>query len=563
MPTERSTGQRHFVVCGDNPLAYRVSYALSTRYEGTVAVVVPDVTGRYAALMAALRGVELVQSAAPDADALRRAGAGRAEAVALLDQDDGANVDTALLVDEHWPEVRQVVRIFDDDLGASLEQHVERGQAMSSSAFAAPELVAAALGEPMRLHVPDRHLVVAEPGTELPVRQVLFAGHDDEPVRPLPAGRPEQNKDVVRVLASAPPPPPRAATKRRPPRTTLRTIGMVAGRNLRIALLVVVGLIAVAAATIVATTPHDLATALYMAVVTALGGGDPDVDLGAAERATRVVLTIVSVAVIPLVTAALVDGVVRTRLLLDRGVLIEPMSGHVVVVGLGDLGTRVVKTLVDRGVDVVAVDRDEQARGVAVARELTVPVVIGDARQAATLRTAQAGSARAVVVATSGTATTVGIGFAADAVERDAGTDDLRVVLRIFDEGLRERLEAKVPHFSCASASHLAAPRFAAATMGQEVIDTVAYRDRVLLVAGIDVKQGSPLAERAARDLDEPGRLRVLALHTAALDGGGGDKTIDPGRSLRPLRRGDRVYVIATADGLRRIQEQARPGVLA
>lgn len=549
--------RRHFVVCGDRALAYRVTLALSTRYQGTVSVVVPDPAGTYAVLMAALPHVEVVEAERADAAALERAGANHADAVALLQQDDGGNVDTALLVDERWPDVRLVVRIFDDDLGASLEKHVPGCQAMSSSGFAAPEIVALALGEPIhtRLHVPDRNLVITHPRTTLPIVAPLFAGSGEphDPVRPLPPA----DDGAVRVLAAAPfedaaPPAPR-----RPRRTTLRTIGMVAGRNLRIALAVVVVLVALGTTAIAQSTGADWTYALYVAVLTALGGTDPDGTFGAVGRTTHVLLTVVGVAVVPLVTAALVDGVVRARLLLDRGELTEPMSGHVVVVGLGDLGARVVSALAARGIEVVAVDMDEQARGVAVARELQVPVVIGDARQSATLRAAYVGSARAAVVMTNGTATTIGIGFAADAVDRADGVDKLRVVLRVFDEGLRTRLQRKAPHFRCVSASHLAAPRFAAATLGQDVIDTIPYLDRVLLVAGIEVTDDG-LARRFARDLEEPGAVKVLALHTAQLDGGGGDRTIDPGLTARPLRPRDTLYVIATTDGLRRLRQQTR-----
>lgn len=547
--------RRHFVVCGDTALAYRVTLALSTRYEGAVSVVLADPASPYGVLMAALPHVETVASERADAAALERAGAGRADAVALLQQDDGGNVDTALLVDDRWPGTRLVVRIFDDDLGASLEKHVPGCQAMSSSGFAAPEIVALALREPTRLHVPDRNLVVTHPHTTLSVVAPLFAGSGEpsDPVRPLPP----PDDGAVRVLAAAPPEDGTPAAPRRPRRTTLRTIGMVAGRNLRIALAVVVVLVALGTTAIAQSTGGDWAYAFYVAVLTALGGTDPDGTFGAVGRTTHVLLTVVGVAVVPLVTAALVDGVVRARLLLDRGELTEPMSGHVVVVGLGDLGARVVSVLAARGIEVVAIDRDEQAPGVAVARELQVPVVIGDARQSATLRAAYTGSARAAVVMTSGTATTIGIGFAADAVDRADGAGELRVVLRVFDEGLRTRLQRKAPHFRCVSASHLAAPRFAAATLGQDVIDTIPYLDRVLLVAGIEVTDDG-LARRFARDLEEPGAIKVLALHTAQLDGGGGDRTIDPGLTARPLRPRDTLYVIATTDGLRRLRQQTR-----
>ena len=48
---------------------------------------------------------------------------------------------------------------------------------------------------------------------------------------------------------------------------------------------------------------------------------------------------------------------VKARLRLEAGGLHEPVSDHMVVVGLGDVGTRVVRALHDEGVDVVAIEQ--------------------------------------------------------------------------------------------------------------------------------------------------------------------------------------------------------------
>lgn len=103
----------HYVVIGDNPLAYRLTRALSTRYNGTVTVLVPDRTSRYAQDMGALKGVDLVEAERVDEAALTTAGADHAAAAALVDQDDGTNVAYALLLRERWPGLQVVVRIFD------------------------------------------------------------------------------------------------------------------------------------------------------------------------------------------------------------------------------------------------------------------------------------------------------------------------------------------------------------------------------------------------------------------------------------------------------------------
>jgi voltage-gated potassium channel Kch len=101
-----------------------------------------------------------------------------------------------------------------------------------------------------------------------------------------------------------------------------------------------------------------------------------------------ILLIVFSIALIPALTATIVDSLVKARLQREAGGLHEPISQHVVVVGLGDVGTRVTRALYDQGVDVVAIERNPEARGVPVSRELGIPVIIGDASRSETLAAA-------------------------------------------------------------------------------------------------------------------------------------------------------------------------------
>jgi hypothetical protein len=207
---------------------------------------------------------------------------------------------------------------------------------------------------------------------------------------------------------------------------------------------------------------------------------------------------------------------------------------------------------------VVAVDIDESARGIAVARARDVPVVIGDARRAATLRSAYVGTAQAIVVVTSGGATTIGVGFAARSVPRPKDTaPPLRTVLRVFDKDLSRRIRREIPDSVGLSSSFLGAPWFAAAMIGQEVKATVPYLNRVLVLAEIEVVSGSGLVGQYPDSLGVPGECRLLAIRTATQASGGGGVTIEPavGRDLHPH---DTIVVIATTAGLSRLRERAR-----
>jgi Trk K+ transport system NAD-binding subunit len=570
--TDAGPGTRaHYVVVGDSPLAYRLTRALSTRFGGTVAVLVPDRTSRYAQEMDAFDGVELIETNRVDEESLAMAGAGRAAAAALVDQDDGGNVAMALLLRETWPGLHVVVRIFDESLGRHLER--DRCTVLSSSAFAAPEIVGAALRRLIRLPVQHRRLVaVSDEETSLPTRMVLFATDPDGEVHVLPSTEELAHLTPKVLLADAgeddvlpevkadlePDEDEVDPHRRRRVGEYLRTLAVTSGWNLLFAAGVLLVVVLIGAVTIKLATGSSWAGALYEAVLPSLAGSDPDHDANPVVKATQVALTIVSVAVIPWVTGVVVDGVVRTQRLLDMGSPLHPMSDHVVVVGLGDLGTRIVRSLDRRGVPVVAVDIDESARGIAVARARDVPVVIGDARRAATLRSAYVGTAQAIVVVTSGGATTIGVGFAARSVPRPKDTaPPLRTVLRVFDKDLSRRIRREIPDSVGLSSSFLGAPWFAAAMIGQEVKATVPYLNRVLVLAEIEVVSGSGLVGQYPDSLGVPGECRLLAIRTATQASGGGGVTIEPavGRDLHPH---DTIVVIATTAGLSRLRERAR-----
>jgi Trk K+ transport system NAD-binding subunit len=73
-----------------------------------------------------------------------------AAAVAVLTSDDLTNIETGLAVrdylGERWWTVPVVLRVFDRDLGRTVEQHFDFRHVRSTSALAAPRFVGAALG---------------------------------------------------------------------------------------------------------------------------------------------------------------------------------------------------------------------------------------------------------------------------------------------------------------------------------------------------------------------------------------------------------------------------------
>ncbi len=136
--------------------------------------------------------------------------------------------------------------------------------------------------------------------------------------------------------------------------------------------------------------------------------------------------------------------------------------------------------------------------------------------------------------------------------------EDLRIVLRLFDDDLAYRVTETLGNAVSRSVSYLAAPAFAVAMLEHKVLRTIAVGRHVLVLADVRVEPGSDIAGRPLADLERDGLARVLALAER------GTPRFDwrPRRDRR-LVAGDRVIVIATRAGLRTFLAGNRPPVSA
>lgn len=185
--------------------------------------------------------------------------------------------------------------------------------------------------------------------------------------------------------------------------------------------------------------------------------------------------------------------------------------GHIVVIGLGSIGLAVVEGLLSIGREVVVVEHDAANRNLVAARARKVPVVIGDATSQAVLRQANVGEAAAVAVMTSSDLANVESALSARAAHAAAGQhrERLRVVVRIFDAALADKVQKRFGVSVVRSASALAAPWFVGAALGHEVISTFYAQRQPFLVARMRIRAGGGLDGTRLADMGDG--LRVVA----------------------------------------------------
>ncbi|MFI1837666.1 potassium channel family protein [Streptomyces olivaceoviridis] len=527
----------------------------------------PDVEG-------VLEAAELTEAV------LAEAGVARAAALALVYDDDETNIRAALTARRLNPRLRLVLRLYNRRLGQHIEELLDQAAALaagddggpgtaaeasttvlSDADTAAPALAATAVAgtgrvvqtEGLLLRAVERPLSGDGPGTGLYTLALLSGGDpagtdapdgageqqprllpDDEEVRQA-AGR----QAVVLEHVSAPAGGESAAPARRA-MTGVPPLGSLFSRRLRWSLAVLAGcVVGLAVALWLVTGIHPL-RAFYITLLDLFAIDDPAFREPLGRQLLQLLSALVGLLLLPLLLAAALEafGTFRTASALRKPP--RGLSGHVVLLGLGKIGTRVLTRLRELNIPVVCVESDPEARGLATARRLRVPVVLGDVTQEGVLEAAQIQRAQALLAVTSSDTTNLEAVLYARTVR-----PDLRVVLRLYDDdfatAVYRTLRTAYPQALTRSRSvtHLAAPAFAGAMLGRQVLGAVAVERRVLLFAAVDVDGHPQLEGRTVREAFRAGSWRVLALLGRA------DTS-----SSHVLGKGDRVVVAATRRGL-------------
>ena len=541
MPAEPRRADRrgdHLIVCGDGPLSYRITEELTSRYGERVTVILPDRRNHHGPQISALPRVRVLEYPELSSQAFTDADVQSARALAVVWQDDVGNLHAGLRAQELNPGLRLVLAIFNGRLGDHIRMLFPDCTVLSGTAMSAPSFVAAALDQPAPSHVrvQRRTLYVARPDDVAPGAVVCGVTDDHDDPRLLPPGEGLRDQaHLVLAVADGTPRNPLARSPN-PARALAGLLRRLVWHKFGLVFTALLAVIGIGLALL--ATVYSLSDALYLTLMDLTGSALTRSQDTPAEKVAQVMLTVDGMAFIPVITAI----VVGARLTGSVRRAPRPASGHIIVVGLGNVGTAVTGQLHDLGFDVVCVDNNPNAPGIPMARQMGLPVVIGDAFREQTLRAAHLDTCLALVSVTS-----LDIVNLETALTARALRDDLRIVLRLTDDDLAERLEKTTGNTISRSVPYLAAPAFATAMLEHQVLRTIDVGRHVLLIAEIRVADQAGLAGSLISGTEQDGQARVLALQasgTAALDW-------SPQRGYQ-LAAGDRLIVLATRRGLGR-----------
>jgi Trk K+ transport system NAD-binding subunit len=225
-------------------------------------------------------------------------------------------------------------------------------------------------------------------------------------------------------------------------------------------------------------------------------------------------------AIYPLFGVVLIgEGVIRFGWLMisrRRGekewmnVMASTYRDHVIIAGLGHLGYRIYEQLRDANVDVVIVDTDDDNPFVLQAKSDGAAVLIRNMQEDQSLIDAGVNHARAIIIATN--KDMANLECALDARRMNP---NIRVVMRLFDQRIAEKIRGALTIDVAFSSSSLAAPMVAAMALETKVLSSIVISGVPHVVSELKISDDSALAGKRIDEIEQGYSLRVLARTSA------------------------------------------------
>lgn len=207
------------------------------------------------------------------------------------------------------------------------------------------------------------------------------------------------------------------------------------------------------------------------------------------------------------------------------------MKDHIVLVGLGHLGYRVVHRLHEMGREVVVIEQNPSIDSFKAVQAMSVPVIQEDGTRNIALEAANIKDAHTVILATQNDAMNLQIALKARGLN-----PNIEVVIRIFDEDFAHELHDQFG-FNALSATEMAAPVFAAAAAGANVTNPISIEGQQLSLARIKINPTSKYANQNVGFVEDNYHLNIILLRRD------GQSEMHP-TDAHPLQPGDTLAVL-------------------
>jgi voltage-gated potassium channel len=226
-----------------------------------------------------------------------------------------------------------------------------------------------------------------------------------------------------------------------------------------------------------------------------------------------------------------------------REALVSTYRNHVIVLGAGHVGLRVIRTLAEMEVDVVVIDSKPTKEANFVIKELGLPLIIEDGRDALVLDQAGLRHADAFVVCTGDDHINLEVVMKVRQIN-----PKVRIVSRVWDDGLGAQMRQFIRVDAVISSSGLSAPVFAGLALGVEITQTINIDGEEYSTVKLIVETSSYLINKTIRDIQVNDKCDVV-LHIQDNQNAiqpAHDRVVKEGDTLVIFAKHERTLAIAT-----------------
>ncbi len=183
---------------------------------------------------------------------------------------------------------------------------------------------------------------------------------------------------------------------------------------------------------------------------------------------------------------------------------------HVIVLGVGHLGLRVIRSLVQMGFEVVAIDIKTTPEKSNELAHLHVPLVVGDGRLVETMENAGLPQAQSFIVCTSNDYMNLEVTMRA----RDLNPD-IRIVVRMWEDQFAAQICRFLNVEAVLSATDIAAPSFAGSAVGIEISQALTVNGEDYSMIRLQVAPGSFLDGETVGTLQDEHAMDIVLMEHA------------------------------------------------
>jgi voltage-gated potassium channel Kch len=260
-------------------------------------------------------------------------------------------------------------------------------------------------------------------------------------------------------------------------------------------------------------------------------------------RLFSLILTLVGTVFVGVIYALLTEALLSSRFEFVQQPPPIPQQDHVVIVGMGKIGVKIKTLLAKFKQPIVGITFNSDVKRQSHSE---IPLVTSNAGNLATaLTTANVSQAKSIVIVTDDEILNLETALMAQAI-----APHLNLVLKTSGIRIAHHLKTLLPTAQMVGVYAVAAEAFAGAAFGENILDLFRLQDNTILVTEYQIEAEDTLQGLLLDDIaygygvipiiyQQPNRASVIL----------------PLNEL-PLKVGDRLVVLATIDGLRRIEQR-------